>query len=129
MRKIILQNEASAQINNIVDNSSAITNNVWFWFALLACIIIGLLIFKLNRNKFKEFQTAKIDKTHLLSSINSSRGLYKQLSKVCHPDRFINTEYYGLALKIFNEISKNKRDYNKLSSLKERATKELHINF
>jgi curved DNA-binding protein CbpA len=64
----------------------------------------------------------------LMDSINGSKDLYKELSRVCHPDRFTNSDKQKNAEEIFQEISKNKRDFNKLSELKKRVIAELNIN-
>jgi hypothetical protein len=82
----------------------------------------------ISRDKLKTMKRSNIDMNNLMHSINNSKELYKQLSKACHPDRFINTEFEQKANDIFQEISKNKRDFNALSKLKERAKKELNIN-
>ena len=65
---------------------------------------------------------------NLMNSINGSKDLYKQLSRICHPNRYINSDKRQVTEEIFQEISKNKRDYKKLSELKQRAITELNIN-
>jgi len=77
----------------------------------------------------KEDLKGSFDMDNLMNSINSSKSLYKELSRLCHPDRFIGDEKQNIAQEIFKEISKSKRDFGKLESLKERAKKELNINF
>lgn len=126
--------------NDGLVTSNFYQNSIWFWIALLELILILMLIVKINRkskklpfsdlsrSKLKQSQKASIDMDNVMNSINGSRELYKDLSKLCHPDKFINTEYHGQAVEIFKEISKHKRNYSKLSNLKERATKELNIN-
>ena len=66
---------------------------------------------------------------NLMDSIHNSRNLYKELSKKCHPDRFINDPKQKIAEEIFQEISENERNFEKLSLLKLRAINELNINF
>lgn len=127
--------------------AEAISNNIekpisfWFWITLIELLIIIFLVFKLNRKKSNlefsdlsksEVRLAKstaIDMDNLMDSINGSKQLYKELSRTCHPDRFINSEKHKRAEEIFQNISKHKRDFKKLSELKERATIELEIKF
>ncbi|MCH3884774.1 hypothetical protein [Tenacibaculum aquimarinum] len=65
----------------------------------------------------------------LMNNINSSKLLYKELSRVCHPDRFVNSDKQKIAEEIFKNISKNKRKFKELEILKERAINELKIKF
>lgn len=116
-------------------------NSVWFWIALLELALIIFLIFRLKSkknklglsemetNQIKESKGANIDMDNLINSIHNSKNLYKELSKKCHPDRFINNPLQKNAEEIFQEITKNERNFEKLSKLKERAISELNINF
>ena len=115
--------------------------SIWFWISIIEFATILVLIIKLlkkNKNvffndiphdKLKKAKKKKIDMNNLINSINNSGILYKELSKKCHPDQFINSEKHMIAQEIFKEISKNKRNYDELNRLKERAIKELNINF
>ncbi len=119
----------------------SIIHSIWFWFALTELIIIVFLIYKLkSKNKvfeltdletkhLKNSKNNKIDMNNLMDSIHNSRNLYKELSKKCHPDRFINDPKHKIAEEIFQEISENERNFEKLSLLKLRAINELNINF
>ncbi len=118
------------------------TNNfyksIWFWlatFEFIALVFIVLRIkgkarvFKDPINKdVKAAQTAIVDMDNLMNSFSGSRDLYKELARVCHPDRFINTEKHKLAEEIFKEVSKYQRDFGKLTKLKERINEELNTN-
>lgn len=116
-------------------------NSVWFWIAIIELLIIILLIYKLKSKKkvheLSDLETKNIinskknniDMDNLMNSIHNSRTLYKELSKKCHPDRFINDPKQKIAEEIFQEITKNERNFEKLNSLKIRATNELNINF
>ncbi|RCW91317.1 molecular chaperone DnaJ [Winogradskyella arenosi] len=113
--------------------------SIWFWLAIIECIIIIYLVFKLkkrnvnldfadiSKDKLNSVKSSSIDMGNVMNSINSSRGLYKNLSRLCHPDRFINSEKQELAESIFQEITKHKRNFQKLSELKQRAKEELEI--
>jgi hypothetical protein len=126
---------------NIVIEQGLISNSIWFWIALVEILIIIALIYKvylkkeglnltyLETNKLKDSKKNNINMDNLMNSIHNSRTLYKELSKKCHPDRFINDQKQKKAEEIFQEISKNERNFEKLSILKTRAINELNINF
>jgi hypothetical protein len=116
-------------------------HSLLFWIALIELLIIIFLIYKLKSTKkideltdlelknIKDSKNNTIDMDNLMNSIHNSRTLYKELIKKCHPDRFINDNKQKNAEEIFQEITKNERNYEKLSSLKLRAENELNINF
>ncbi|MFT5213132.1 MAG: hypothetical protein ACI9WV_000848 [Patiriisocius sp.] len=115
------------------------SNPLWFWIALIEFIIILFFLFKknkkkssldfadLSREKVKSAKMASIDMGNLMDSINNSRDLYKELSRSCHPDKYINSDKQKVAEDIFQNITKFKRDFRKLSELKKRAITELKI--
>ena len=115
------------------------SNPLWFWIALIEFIIILFSLFKknkkkssldfadLSREKVKSAKMASIDMGNLMDSINNSRDLYKELSRSCHPDKYINSDKQKVAEDIFQNITKFKRDFRKLSELKKRAITELKI--
>jgi hypothetical protein len=69
----------------------------------------------------------KIDFGNVVSSSLLAKSLYDELKKVCHPDRFLNEQDVIKANEIFQLVTQNKGDYNKLQSLKERIYNELPI--
>lgn len=107
--------------------------------AILEFIIILYLIFKKNKKvsdlsdaekiAFKVSKENEIDMDDLLNSIHKSKDLYNELIKKCHPDTFINDPRQKIAEEISQEITKNKKNFKNLNSLKDRAIKELNINF
>ena len=121
--------------------STILKSSTWFWVALLEFLIIVILIIKFNwlrsrteisdlsKKKIKEFQKTEIDMDNLMSSINYSKNLYNELSKKCHPDKFTKDSQRKIADKLFQEISTNKRNYQKLLELKQRAIDELNLKF
>lgn len=141
MKIILLQIATDSLSISSTGNTINFQSSIWIWFAIIELLIILFLIFKLKRvnnnlafnevtkKDIKKSQKMDIDMDNLMNSINGSRDLYKTLSKKCHPDRFVNTAKQDLAEKIFQEISRNKRDFEKLNKLKLRAEKELNINF
>lgn len=126
---------------NVPTEQIFIIHPVWFWIALTELILIIFLIYRLkSKNKdleltdleikqLKKSKNNKIDMDNLMDSIHNSRNLYKELCKKCHPDRFINDPKQKIAEEIFQEVSKNERNYEKLNLLKLRAVNELCINF
>ena len=82
----------------------------------------------LNReDTFQNSKETEIDMDSLMDSIHKSRDLYKKLSSKCHPDRFTDKEFSEKAEIIFQEITRNKRNYKKLLELKEIAQSQLNI--
>ena len=69
----------------------------------------------------------EIDFGNIVSSSLLAKGLYDELKKVCHPDKFQKEEDINKATDLFQLLVQNKGDYNKLQSLKERIYNELPI--
>ena len=115
--------------------------NWWIIIAFVELLLILILLIRLKKVRkenslqndgFDELRKAKsqdIDMTNLMNSINSSRDLYKELSRKCHPDRFQDETLKNKAESLFQDISKNKRNYGRLLEIKESAIKELDIKF
>ena len=114
--------------------------SIWVWIAAIEFVLIVLLLLKLYRQKGKKFdllevkksdlkKSGNIDMNNLMNSIHHSRELYKELSKNCHPDRFVNTPKQEIAEEIFQKISRNKRNYEQLMFIKEEAKNKLNLNF
>lgn len=121
-----------------LDESIFKGDNFWIFLSSLQFIIILYLLFIRNRKMpiweesemteiLKSSKSTSIDMDNLMNSINMSRSLYKVLSRECHPDNFINSSKEQIANDIFQEVSRNKRDYGKLKELAERAKKELDL--
>ena len=114
---------------------------LWFYISLFEFVVIIFLLTRLRTkkskldfsnvpiDKIKNAQNVDIDFDDVLNDITGSRVLYKELSAKCHPDRFINTPKQKIADELFQEISRDKRNYEKLTLLKERAIIELKITF
>jgi hypothetical protein len=140
MRYIILQvqHDSLTVSKSIIESG---THSFWFWLSLIELILIIFLCYKLfNKKKnltfsdltndnLKKSRKTDVDMSNVMDSINKSRDLYKKLSSLCHPDRFVNTFKQKIAEELFQEITLNKRNYEKLLLLKERAINELNINF
>lgn len=76
----------------------------------------------------EEILGEQIDFGNIVSSSLLAKGLYDELKKVCHPDRFRNEKDIIKATELFQLVSQNKGDFNKLKSLKEKIYNELPIN-
>ena len=136
---LLLQSDTT----KVLANKSSIPNfnSIWFWLSLFELIIIITLLFRqkskksnlafsgLGKDAVEVSKSTKIDMENLMNSINESGILYKELSRKCHPDRFINSPQQKLAEEIFQDISRNKRNFEKLSLIKLRAIEELNLKF
>ena len=132
----IIGKSEKVNIRVLIDNHQ-FYYSIWFWFAFIELIIVFFLINKLIKiNKINKTDIIKgggnlssSDMDNLINSIHNSKSLYKELNRVCHPDRFINDEKILIAESIFQEITENEKNYSKLLKLKSRAEKELSIKF
>lgn len=141
MKSILSVIQTKVVSHKLIEEIDTTEFSIWFWIALIELLIIAYLIFKpnkkkselafgdLSKKKIRNSKKSEIDMSNVMNSINGSKKLYKELSRSCHPDRFVNSDKQLVAEEIFQEISKNKRDFNKLTELKEKATKELNIKF
>lgn len=81
-----------------------------------------------ERDKIREqILVEKIDFGNVMSSSLLAKGLYDELKKVCHPDKFHKQKDINNATELFQLLVQNKGDYNKLQSLRERIYNELPI--
>lgn len=141
MENILLQISTDTTSVSALKSGTTLLTSFWFWLSLVEFTLIILLLIRLRKrksnlafadlpkDKIKNAKEMDIDMDNLMNSINGSRDLYKELSRLCHPDRFVNKPEQKIAEEIFQEISRHKRNYEKLTSLKERAKSELSINF
>ena len=138
MKNILLQIMADTNHTPLKKIASTpIQSNIWFWTTIAELIIIGFLIIRHKREKINydsniettlmNSKTVNVDMDNVMDSINKSRELYKQLSTKCHPDRFLENDLNSKANEIFQEITKNQRNYKKLLELKEVAQNQLNI--
>lgn len=139
MRYTLLQILSDSTRTVMTDkNSASLKANYWFWIAVIELAIILLLVIKKRKkrriifdnsteNTLNISKSSNVDMDDLMNNINKSKDLYKKLSTKCHPDRFIDEELNKKADSIFQEITKNQRNYNQLLAIKELAQKELKI--
>ena len=127
----------SDAISNITSTDNSVS--IWLWIALIEFTMLTWLLIKLYGKRKSKLDLADLKKSDLKSpnnvnmndlvnSIHHSKDLYKELSRKCHPDRFVNTPQQKIAEEIFQNISENKRNYNQLLMLKEEAKNKLNIN-
>ncbi len=126
-------------IKSVPQGSSNFTTRIWIVIAIIEFLVILFLLLKkkktnldysdVNQSEIKKMKNQDIDMDNLMNSINHSKELYKELSKKCHPDRFVNTPLQEVADKLFQEITANQRNHKRLTELKEQAKTELNINF
>ncbi|WP_158975000.1 hypothetical protein [Cellulophaga sp. L1A9] len=141
MKNILLQGAKDSITVTELTNQDTYSLSIWFWIATVELVIITYLLLRsnkkknelqfanLSKDKVRNAKNSNIDMDNLMNSINGSKDLYKELSRACHPDRFINTDKQKMAEDLFQEISKNRRDYEKLNALKQIAITNLNINF
>jgi len=135
MTNILLQNIPVNNKTNLLIGYDVLLYTVCTQFVLI--IILLIIIVKKKRSaiysevmqKVKSSKSVNVDMDNVMNSILLSKDLFKQLSSKCHPDRFLDAELNAKANEIYQEITKNKRNYNKLLELKEIAINELKINF
>lgn len=129
----------NVESNTNLSNSEDGTN----WWMIIALIELGLIILLLVRtakekrkgiskdglDEIRNAKSTEIDMTNLMNSMHDSKGLYKELSRKCHPDLFQDQDKKEKADNIFQLVTKHKRNYAKLVELKELAIKELEVKF
>jgi len=111
---------------------------IWFWIAMAEGVAIVVLLWLLLKKRLqpkdreirkKVMGEGKIDFANTMMSAFHAQALYDQLKVKCHPDRFPQDgEKNAIALELFQQIAKNKNNYNKLLELKVLAEEKLNIN-
>lgn len=139
---------------NVVFSSELITKSAWMnqkgrleylpIIVIAEFFIIVVLVIRIIKLKSKnvsdvnttlgskldlisDARSGEVDMDDLMMNINRSKELYKKLSSKCHPDRFIDVEKNEIANEIFQNITKNQRNYKQLLVLSEQAQNELNI--
>lgn len=84
---------------------------------------------KANRMRINKLKTdiiaSEVDFKNILRSSFEATSLYNKLKVKYHPDRFLNPEDKEIATDIYQEITANKHDYDKLVAIQKIAEKEL----
>jgi hypothetical protein len=133
----ITQDTVSVAANSL---SSPVWKSIWFWLSIIQFVMI-ISIIRHYQKKIRDLandalgmdlhnaKSKDINMDDLMQSIAGARELYKKLSKVCHPDRFINDERHPIAEDLFAEITKHQRNFKKLQELQVRAQQEMNLTF
>lgn len=130
-------------IQTVVKNAvpdSGTSYDIWMYvavaeFVLLVVLCVRLYVVRKRRSEKDELKKrilkeGDIDFANVINSSFKAKGLYDELKKKCHPDKFAKDEVlFAKATEIFGLLVKNKHNYAALCELKERARTELHINF
>lgn len=131
-----MENIVQADTLSVLNEESCSSVNVWFWVALIEFVLIVVILFLKNRrheNGGKRALRAKllgenVDFMNIIDSSFNAKGLYDELKKACHPDRFVdNQEKNRLATEISLEVAKNKNNIKKLIELRNEAIQKLGI--
>lgn len=112
--------------------------DVWMVVAIVEfAIIVVAILFAVRRAprlderlraKKREARSGHVDFSNVLDSAFHSQELFDKLKVKCHPDRFPNDpEKNGIALELFQQISKNRNDVKALEALRKRAEEELGV--
>ena len=106
--------------------------DVWLWIALCeAVIIIVLLMIIAYKNtafhkKKSDILAEQPDFGNIFNSAFNAEPMYKELSRLCHPDRFApNEQKMAIADEIFQRVSKNRNNIKALQELKVEITQKL----
>lgn len=100
-------------------------------FITIVVLLLILFLEKQKHSKKKELKS-KIKKEEFdqndMKDIWLAKDLYDNLKKVCHPDRFVDDDKkFDLANSLFQEITKNKNNYQRLLELEQQAKEQLNI--
>lgn len=128
-------NDTLVNVGNNIFQTDGI--NIWFIISIIEFIlIIALLFFRKNhkstdkksRIKKEVKKEGEIDFNNTLNSAFNSQKLYNELKIKCHPDRFVgDDDKIAVANTIFQEITRNKLNFQKLEELKKEAEQKLGI--
>lgn len=106
------------------------------WITVPALVLLSFLLPRKKKTTIAQqnFKTEalrqKVDFGNIINSSFHANSLYDELKVKCHPDRFpTDKEKNQIAERLFQEITQNKTNINKLIKLKEQAEKLLDINF
>ena len=110
--------------------------NKWLILCSVESILIIYLFIKLKKKRGDDIlekeilksKSTSINMSDLMNDINLAPGLYKKLSRACHPDRFAGQELETTANNLFQELQQAENNYAALCELKKQIEKELNIS-
>ena len=106
---------------------NGITTNTIIMKALyitLACGIIAAGSFYFIHRKKKKDKD-NVDMSNVINSMFNCTSIYDRLKVKCHPDKFLDETMKEKAEKLFQELQKNRHNYNKLLELEQIINNEL----
>lgn len=106
---------------------NVITTNTIIMKALyitLACGIIAAGSFYFIHRKKKKDKD-NVDMSNVINSMFNCTSIYDRLKVKCHPDKFLDETMKEKAEKLFQELQKNRHNYNKLLELEQIINNEL----
>lgn len=130
MIKLLQQDSLATTVLPILQAKSEV--NLWLWVAIIeAAIIVALLLViaykKSTFHKLKaEILSEQPDFNNLFDSVFNAERLYKELSRICHPDRFApDKQKMEIANELFQRVAKNRNNIKMLQELKNEITQKL----
>jgi hypothetical protein len=101
------------------------------WLIIATIEFVVIIAFLLGKKRKKQLQPihenitkskgSSVNMDELMRDINLSEELYKKLSRLYHPDRFVGTEFQEESLKLFQRIQESKTNYGELVNIQEDA--------
>lgn len=107
-------------INGIIANTIVMK----VLYITLTCAIIAVGSFYFVRRKKKKYK-ATVDMSNVVNSMFNCTPIYDRLKIKCHPDRFLDEVMKEKAEGLFQELQKNRHNYNKLLELEQVISNEL----
>lgn len=108
------------------------SNNIWMWIAVAEAIVIVVLLLIITYKKSvlhkrkSEILAEQPDFGNIFNSAFNAEPLYKELSRMCHPDRFApDKQKMEIANELFQRVSKNRNNIKALQDLKVEITQKL----
>ena len=129
-------NDTIHQLTGQMQQTSSTGINIWLIVAIVEfAVIVYLLLTKLNISNSKKaqiknevMQEGSIDFSNVLNNAFNSKEIYDDLKKKCHPDRFVDdAEREAIANELFQRITQNQHNIDKLRKLREEAVQKLGI--
>ena len=109
-------------------------STIWMWVAIIeGCIILGSFIWsrykKTTRCQIKsKVLQEDMDLNNIFNSAFNAEPLYKELTRICHPDRFApDEEKMRIADELFQRITKNRNNIKELQNLRDEMNQKLKI--
>lgn len=110
-------------------------SSVWILIAIIEGILIlcGFVIYRYKKTVRYQLKTEVLqedmDLSNIFNSAFNAEPIYKELSRVCHPDRFAPDEAkMQVADELFQRVAKSRNNIKELLNLKQEVREKLKIN-